>query len=215
MGTRRTTKLVGCITGMDIFTARAGGRSARAVVTALAMAAVVSGCDTFPFGTCTVRVVELTMPADWGFRSDTTHAEWFTRLAETNLTPAEFAPIGDAFEAADEPTGSLSWILPAFDTVPGWVGVRMEVPVQPGDRIPIRGAAPVGGFDLRADRTSGAWVDVRLGDFRATEAEGEMEVLAVSPLRLRVRLTAGDGSRTLRVQGTMAFRVFEKETECD
>ncbi|MGD8322546.1 MAG: hypothetical protein PVJ02_18990 [Gemmatimonadota bacterium] len=174
-----------------------------------------TACNSFPFGNCSIRVIESTLPAVWSFEGDTMQVDWFDRLSETNLDPGTFTPIADAFASADKAVGSLSWLISAFDTIPGFIGVRMAVPVTTGDRIRIDGVAPVGGFGLSSGRIDGARVDVRMGDFRATGASGELEVLSVFPLTVRLTLTTSDeAGRTLTLRGDQTFRVFERESEC-
>ena len=179
------------------------------------IAGLIAACQGTPFGTCKVRTVELTMPATWSFAGQTMTSDWFTQLVEMQLDPALFHPIADAFANAGTGDGQMSWILPAFDTNGGMIGLRVPRPLQVGEVIPVGGVAPAGGFAVFAARGEGAWVDIRIDDFRATEAEGQLEVESVSPLSVRVDLSAIDESeRMVTVAGVMAFRVFEQETSC-
>lgn len=190
-------------------------RRVRGLLVAAVLAGGLVGCTGTPFGSCEIRLVELTMPATWTFQGETVEDEWFNRLAETNLDPSTFHPIADALEDAGAARGRLSWILPAFDANPGFIGIRIQVPVRAGDRIPITGVTPVGGFALSSGRVEGAQVDVRAGDFTGTTAEGEIEVRATAPLRVGVDLTATDeGGRILTVRGVLSFRVFEDRVSC-
>lgn len=179
------------------------------------IAGLSAACQGGPFGTCEVRTVELTMPATWSFAGQTMTNDWFTHLVEMNLDPDRFHPIADAFANAGTGAGQMSWILPAFEVNGGMLGMQVHRPLQVGEVIPVHGVAPVGGFAVSDARAEGAWVDIRIDDFRATDAEGQLEVESVSPLSLRLDLSATDQSeRLVTVAGVMAFRVFEQETSC-
>jgi hypothetical protein len=185
------------------------------LIAAAGLIGSLAGCRGFPFGTCSTRVIEMTMTAAWGFDGESANAEWLGALAETNLDPQSFRPIADAFENPTTLTGSLSWLLPAFDANPGALGVLTPLPLQPGARLTISGVTPIGGFVVGTQRLEAARVDVRAGDFLATHATGVIEVIGVSPLRLWIDLATEDGKgRTLALRGQIAFWVMDREVEC-
>ena len=98
----------------------------------------------------------------------------------------------------------------------GWVVVAIDAPVAAGEVLPVGstyGGAGWGVFDL----PSGARVaaGIRAGSFAAGRVSGTVEVLDVSPLRLRLDLTGSNGTgAVVRVQGDASFSYLPGPPSC-
>jgi hypothetical protein len=96
------------------------------------------------------------------------------------------------------------------------VAIAIQAPVGVGDVLPVDATidgAGWGPYTLPAPARIVA--SIRAGSFAATSVTGTVKVLTVGPLRLRLDLTAHDGSAsTIRLTGDAAFQFVSEPSAC-
>jgi hypothetical protein len=114
-------------------------------------------------------------------------------------------------------TEGVVWTVPAFAPAQGYVAVAIDAPVSAGESLAIGATfdgAGWGPYQLPGGVRIAA--GLRAGAATADEVTGTVEVLAVSPLRLRLDLTGRQGGDDIaRVQGDASFSYRAGPPACD
>jgi hypothetical protein len=187
-----------------------------AIAPVLGICWTLTGCGS-PLGDCRSERIDVNWPATIERGAQPESAELSGQVAVGNVGAAEFATLravltGDASSQTD---GAI-WTVPAFDDPQGWVAIAIQAPVGVGDVLPVDATidgAGWGPYTLPAPARIVA--SIRAGSFAATSVTGTVKVLAVGPLRLRLDLTAHDGSAsTIRLTGDAAFQFVSEPSAC-
>jgi len=94
--------------------------------------------------------------------------------------------------------------------------VAIDAPVAAGEVLPVGSTYCGAGWGVFV-RPSGTRVaaGIRAGSFAAGSVSGTVDVVGVSPLRLRLDLTGSDGTgAVVRVQGDASFSYFPGPPSC-
>lgn len=180
------------------------------------IAASLTGCGAAS-DSCQAERIDVTVFATLTREGSSEVVTLSDQVSPSNVGVPEFQTLRAVLtgDVAGETAGVI-WTVPAFDPEQGWVVVAIDAPVAAGEVLPVGstyGGAGWGLFDLPSGTRIAA--GLRAGAFVASVVSGTVEVLAVSPLRLRLDLTGGDGTGAeVRVRGVASFSYLPGPPSC-
>jgi hypothetical protein len=171
------------------------------------VAGSLMGCGS-SLDSCVAERIDLTWPATITRDGAPGTVTLAGQVSPSNVGVPVFATLRAVLTGQVEAeTAGVVWTVPAFEPEQGWVAVAIDAPVAVGETLTVGSTFDGGGwgtFDLPTGVRVAA--GLRTGTVAASEVFGTVEVLAVTPLRLRLDLTGRNGSGVIaRVQGEAAF----------
>lgn len=180
------------------------------------IAASLTGCSAAS-DSCQAERIDVTVPATLTREGSSEVVTLSDQVSPSNVGVPEFQTLRAVLtgDVAGETAGVI-WTVPAFAPKQGWVVVAIDAPVAAGEVLPVGstyGGAGWGLFELPSGTRIAA--GLRAGAFVASVVSGTVEVVAVSPLRLRLDLTGGDGTGAeVRVRGVASFSYLPGPPSC-
>lgn len=189
----------------------------RSRLLALVAALSLSGCGS-SLDSCEAERIDVAWPATIARDGVPAAVTLAGQVSPSNVGVPEFETLRAVLTGAvSAETAGVIWTVPAFEPEQGYVAVAIDAPVAAGETIPVGSTfdgAGWGPYDLPAGVRVAA--GLRAGTVAADEVAGTVEVLAVSPLRLRLDLTGRSGGDELaRVRGDAAFSYRPGPPACD
>jgi hypothetical protein len=184
---------------------------------ALTLALALAGCGSSLDG-CEAERIDVAWPATVTRDAAPTAVTLAGQVSPSNIGVPEFGTLRAVLTGdVSVQTAGVIWTVPAFEPEQGYVAVAIDAPVAAGETIAVGSTfdgAGWGPYELPAGARVAA--GLRVGAIAANNVAGTVEVLAVSPLRLRLDLTARSGGDEIaRVQGDAAFSYRPGPPACD
>ena len=166
---------------------------------------------------CTQEQIVVTWPITITRGSSVTSPLLTTTLTQTEIDRTQYDALRQTLTAGGGTgTYNVTWTIPAFDVNGGSIALTHAAPLASGETRQVTGAFSGGGW--RAQPATAAVppaVAVRAGNFVATSATGSITVLAASPLRLQVDITASNAAgETIRLTGDVGFSYHKVQALC-
>jgi hypothetical protein len=182
----------------------------------IALPFLLAACGS-PFGDCSSDRVEVTLPATIERNGVPESVALGDAVATGNVGAPEFETLRAVLtgDVASEDAGVV-WTVSITGTSDGWISLAVDAPLSAGQTLDVGTTFTGAGWGLY-DVPAGTKIaaSVRDGAFIATSVTGTVQVLAVTPLRLRLDLTAADGSGlTVRIRGDASFAFVREPTPC-
>ena len=180
----------------------------------LALPILLAACGA-PLGDCSAERVEVALPATIDRNGVPESVALEGAVSVGNVSVPDFETIRAVLtgDVAAETAGVI-WTVPVGAA--GWVSLAVDAPLAPGATHPVGSTydgAGWGLYDLPAGTKIAA--SVRDGAFAASSVSGTVEVLGVTPLRLRLDLDATDGAaQTVHVEGDATFGFVSEPAAC-